>query len=297
VFAGIGGVASSASIARQWLDIGEPFEVVREYTLPRYVDGDTLCVVASYSGNTEETLSALQDARDKGAQVVVISHGGRLRDIATEAGLPFLQLPDTGEPRYAVWYVVKALAVIFDRCGLTQGKAAELEAQAEWYAGQLGKWRPDIATGQNEAKRIALELAGKSVVIYTGPELGPVAHKWKIGFNENAKHVAWCNQYPEFNHNEFLGWTKQPVNKPYAVIDIRSSLDHAQIQKRFEVSERLLSGVRPAPVVVRPEGEDRLRQMMYAIGLGDFTSIYLALLSGLNPADASITDTLKKELA
>ena len=82
----------------------------------------------------------------------------------------------------------------------------------------------------------AVNCAGNSPVIYAGPELFPAAYKWKISFNENAKNVAWCSYYPEFNHNEMLGWTSHPTEKPYAVIDLRSSLDHERIRKRFEVS-------------------------------------------------------------
>jgi glucose/mannose-6-phosphate isomerase len=199
--------------------------------------------------------------------------------------------------RYPIWYMLKAIATVFDRCGLTQGRVAELESQQEWFRGQLARWRPDVATTQNEAKRTALELAGKSVAVYAGPKLAPAAYKWKININENAKQLAWWGQYPEFNHNEFTGWTRQPVSKPYAVIELRSGLEHERITKRFEVSERLLSGRRPAPIVVAPEGEDLLQQYMYLFGLGDYVSVYLALLSGVDPTPLETVDKLKKELS
>ena len=125
---------------------------------------------------------------------------------------------------------------------------------------------------------------GKSPVIYAGPKLFPAAYKWKISFNENAKQVAWTNQYPEFNHNEFMGWTKQHVDKTYDVIDLRSKLEHPRVQKRFEVTERLLSGMRPAPIVVEAEGETLLQQLLWVFALGDFVTLYTALLIGLNPA-------------
>lgn len=114
--------------------------------------------------------------------------------------------------------------------------------------------------------------------------------------NENAKNVAWVNQYPEFNHNEFIGWSSHPTQKPYAVVEIRSNLEHERIQKRFVVTERLLSGKRPAPLAVEPQGETVLQQLLWTANLGDFTSLYLALLNGLNPTPVDLVEKLKAEL-
>ncbi|HSD56425.1 MAG TPA: SIS domain-containing protein, partial [Candidatus Saccharimonadales bacterium] len=158
-------------------------------------------------------------------------------------------------------------------------------------------WLPDVPTSKNPAKQLAQELIGKSVVIYSGPKMYPAAYKWKIGFNENAKQVAWVNQLPEFNHNELTGWTKQPVEKPYAVIDLRSSLEHPRIQKRFEVGTRLLSGMRPQPNVVQAEGETTLDHLAWLIVFGDFVGIYLAILNGLNPVPLEMVDKLKQALS
>src|SRR5690606_25590809 len=120
----------------------------------------------------------------------------------------------------------------------------------------VSSWAPEVPTSQNTAKLLALELMGKTIVVYAGPKLFPAAYKWKISFNENAKNVAWCNEIPEFNHNEYLGWTSHPLKKPYAVVDLRSDREHLRIQKRFEVTERLLSGKRPSPEVVEVRGDD-----------------------------------------
>ena len=133
--------------------------------------------------------------------------------------------------------------------------------------------------------------------MYSGSLLAPAAHKWKISFNENAKNVAWAGEYPEFNHNEFLGWSSHPVDKPYKIVDLRSSFDHPQITKRFEVSDRMLSGKRPAAQVVQLQGETVLDQMIYGMGLGVFPSLYLALLNGLNPTPVDLIEKLKAELA
>jgi glucose/mannose-6-phosphate isomerase len=157
-------------------------------------------------------------------------------------------------------------------------------------------WVPTVPTDKNYAKQIALDVIGNSAVIYAGPKLWPAAYKWKISFNENAKHIAWTNEFPEFNHNEFMGWTEQPVQKPYAVIDLRSSLEHPRVQKRFEVTERLLSGKRPAPIAVDVQGGTLLEQLLWAIALGDFVTLYTALLNGLNPAPVDLIEKFKKSL-
>ena len=298
VLAGMGGSALAADILRVCPGLNRPFEIVRGYTLPQYVGADTLFVASSYSGNTEETIAALREAESKKARIVIIAAGGKLQEIANDKGYPFFKIPSGFQPRMAVYYNYAGLTRLMESCGLiAEGSMEELGRTANWLKNHFVNWVPTIPTKQNQAKQIALELMGKSVVIYAGPEIGPAAYKWKINCNENAKNVAWCNQLPEFNHNEFLGWTSHPTQKPYAVVDLRSNLDNAQIQKRFEVSAKLLSGRRPEPIVVQAQGETQLEQLFWTIYLGDFVSLYLALLNGLNPSPVELIERLKKELA
>jgi glucose/mannose-6-phosphate isomerase len=298
VYAGMGGSALAADLVPTWPGIGEPFQVVRDYELPPYVDADTLVIVASYSGNTEETLSALDDAEAKGAQIAVITGGGKLYDRAVEKNYPLLVLPKAAQPRYAVFYNFRALVDVLALANLVDGvkAVAELERAAAFLAESTLGWRPDVPAAQNPAKQLAQELIGKSLAIYGGPKMYPAAWKWKIGCNENAKQVAWAGRYPEFNHNEFLGWSKQPTDKPYAVIDLRSSLEHPRVLRRFEVSARLLSGMRPEPHIVQAEGDTILKQLLWTMNFGDFVTIYLALLNGLNPAPVDMIEKFKKEL-
>src|SRR4029079_5463739 len=113
--------------------------------------------------------------------------------------------------------------------------------------------------------------------IYAGPKLFPAAYKWKISFNENAKNVAWCKQFPEFNHNEFIGWSSHPVDKTYSVIELRSQYEDDKIIKRYELSDKLLSGRWPHPISIEiPRGGSVIEDLAWAIALGDFVSIYLA---------------------
>jgi glucose/mannose-6-phosphate isomerase len=296
VLSGMGGSALSAYTAQDWLSLNVPFEICRSYDAPGYVGPDTLFIASSHSGNTEETLSALKQAMEKQATIVVIASGGELERIARESGYTFLRLPANFQPRQVVFAGLKALAVLFDAYGLTDGAVTELTTVSTKLQAGAASYVPTQPTAQNLAKQIALECMGKSVVIYSGPKLASAAYKWKISVNENAKQIAWWNQYSEFNHNEFLGWTGAPEQKPYTVIELRSILEHPQIQKRFEISAKLLSGKRPAPIVVEAEGETALEQLLRTMVLGDFVAIYLALLGNVNPTPIDLIERLKHDL-
>jgi len=303
VVAGMGGSGLAAKAFKSWPGLAVPYEVTQGYELPDYVTDTTLLICSSYSGNTEETVTVLERALDNDFPektkpiVVVIASGGKLAAIAKEKQLPFIQLPTGYQPRMTFGYQLRALVELFEQTSLLSGVLPQLHTAAQQLSEQTKTWRPDVAAKDNQAKQIAQELMGKSVVVYSGPLLSPVAYKWKINVNENAKQIAWCNQLPEFNHNEFLGWTEQPVQKPYAVVDLRSNLEHPRIQKRFEVTERLLSGKRPAPIVVQAQGETLIQQLLWTITLGDFVSVYLALLNGLNPTPVDLIEKLKAAMA
>lgn len=298
VFAGMGGSALAAQLACTWPGFSVPFIISRDYSIPGFTSDQTLFIASSYSGNTEETLEALQQAEAVGAKIVVIAAGGKLAEIAQEKNYPLALLPQVTQPRYAVLYGFKALVSILQSFNLVDPSyvSNELQSAVETLKAATTEWRPDVATEHNYAKQLALDIVGKSVVVYGGPLTYPAAYKWKISFNENAKNIAWVNQYPEFNHNEFLGWTSHPLDKPYAVIDLRSNFEHAQVQKRFVVSERLLSGRRPAPLVVNAVGSTLLDQLLWLVALGDFVSLYVALLNGLNPTPVDLIEKFKKEL-
>lgn len=301
VVAGMGGSGLAAKVVRSWPGVPVHYEVVQDYDLPDHASDNTLVIFSSYSGNTEEVLSVFDQAMARPdnlrPMMVVIASGGKLIELAKQHNLPYIQLPDGYQPRMTLGFQFRALLEVIESTGRLHGSLPLLMAAGEWLHNQMNSWLPTVPTKDNQAKQIALEIIGKSAVIYAGPKLAPAAYKWKISFNENAKHVAWWNQYSELNHNEFMGWTKQPVDKPYAVVELRSNLEHPQIQKRFTVTERLLSGLRPAPIVVTPEGEDLLEQLVWTIALGDFVSLYTALLNGINPTPVDLIEKLKVELA
>lgn len=297
VLGGMGGSALYAVFLNSWPGLSVPFEISRNYSVPAYVNQNTLFIASSYSGNTEETLAALDEAEQKQAQIVVLAAGGKLAERAERSGYPLIRVPSGIQPRMSSFYCLSGLVQLLEPLGLApKGSLQELREAGDWLGQQTRAWAATVPTTNNPAKQLAQELMGKSVVVYSGPKLAPAANKWKICMNENAKNVAWWNQLPEFNHNEFIGWSSHPTDKPYAVVDLRSDLEHPRVQKRFEVTERLLSGKRPAPEVVQVQGDTVIKQLLWTAVLGDFTSIYLALLNGLNPTPVDLVEKFKTEL-
>lgn len=298
VYAAMGGSALAARISTSWPKYNVPFEIVTDYHMPAYVGHKTLVIAASYSGNTEETISAYHEARQKGAQVVVIASGGKLIELAQADGVPYIVLPTAAQPRFAALYCFKALIDILESAGLVSAEDMEQELAhaADYLENAIKNWLVDVPTAQNPAKQLALDIVGTSPVVYAGAALGPAAYKWKISFNENAKNIAWVGSYPEFCHNEFIGWSAAPVEKPYSVIDLRSSFDYERITKRFEIVDRLLSGKRPAAQVVQAEGDTLLCQLVWTIAFGDFVSLYVGLLNGIDPTPVDLVEKLKAEL-
>lgn len=298
VIAGMGGSALAATFITAWPGLAVPFEVNRTYSVPDYVNEKTLFVASSYSGNTEETLSALAQAEQKNAQIVVISAGGKLAQLAKEKSYPLFTLPTGLQPRMAVFYNYAALIQLLVQAGLVEDAAkTELRKTATVIKESALQWKPDVPTNQNQAKQIALELVGKSSVIYASSQMFSAAYKWKININENAKNIAWCNQLPELNHNEFLGWSSHPINKPYAPIFLQSSLDHPRVTKRFALTKKLLSGKMPEPIIVEAQGDTILEQLLWTVVLGDFVSLYLAMLNNIDPTPVALIEKLKSELA
>ena len=298
VYSGMGGSALAAQLAMTWPGFDLPFEISKNYELPRYVNENTLVILSSYSGNTEETLYSMDDAEKKGAKIYVIGNGGQIIDRAKDKNYPYVLVPEAKQPRYSVFCQLMCIVGILEALGMVQAESVknELENAKEMLKEQAGKLISTVPLKENLAKQLATEVSGKSVVIYSGPKMSPAAYKWKISFNENAKQIAWYNVLPEFNHNEFIGWTEQPVIKPYCVLDLRSSLDNPRVQKRFEITERLLSGKRPKAISINLVGDTHLEQMLYAVMLGDFASIYAAILTGVNPISVDLIEKLKEEL-
>lgn len=299
VVAGMGGSGLAAKVLKIWPGLSVPLTVMQDYELPAHITKNTLLICSSYSGNTEEEVNVLKQATHElmdinlRPQVVVVASGGLLLDAAKRDSIPYIALPSGLQPRMTFGYQLRALVEILQQTPLLNAAQEQLVPAGDWLKGITEDWGPTVPTASNYAKQLALDIAGKSAVIYAGTLLGPAAYKWKISINENAKNIAWWDVLPEFDHNEFLGWTSHPIEKPYAVIELRSNLENPRVQKRFEIGERLLSGMRPSPLVIEVNGDTVLKQLIWAIALGDFVSIYLALLNGVDPTPVDLLEKFK----
>ncbi|MCA9344659.1 bifunctional phosphoglucose/phosphomannose isomerase [Candidatus Saccharibacteria bacterium] len=298
VYAGMGGSALGASLSSAWPGYNRPFEIIRGYDLPSYVGPETLVICSSYSGNTEETLSCLQQAIKSKSTVMVIAGGGKLVELAKDNKLPLVVLPKISQPRYAVLANFLATVRVIEQAKLSDTKQMDktIVATAKYLKQLQTDWLPLVPVARNKAKKLALDLLGTSPVIYSGPRLASAGYKWKISFNENAKNVAWQGVYPEFSHNEFIGWSSHPISKPYSIIDLVSDFDHPQINKRIKISAKLLSGNRPHPYTVHIKAKNVLEELLGSVLYGDFVTIYLALLNGVNPTPVELVEKMKKEL-
>lgn len=300
VIVGMGGSALGALLTKAWLksEIAVPFEVVRAYDLPAYVDYNTLVIASSYSGNTEETLSGLEQARLKGAQLAIIMAGGKLEEIAEKYSIANVLLPSGLPQRMTVIYGLRAITALLSHFSvLNLDRFQEIADIADWLEEESREWSSAVSTDKNYAKQLALLSVGKTALFYGGDITAPLAYKWKISWNENAKNVAFWNELPEFDHNEFIGWTSHPIDKPFVVFDLVSKFEDPQILKRFEIGDRLLSGKRPKAITIALKGESVIAQLLWGSILADFVSVYVAILNGVDPTPVALIEKLKSELA
>ena len=300
VVTGMGGSALAALLVKVLLQpkLTVSFDIVRSYDLPGYVNEHTLVIASSYSGNTEETLSALAQAQQKGAQIAIIASGGKLIESADAQNIAHVTLPAGVQPRMAMLYNLRGLLALLETFGVIDGELNQQVADLSgWLESETAKWVPEVPTIQNYAKQLAYEAIGKTPVFYGGALTAPLAYKWKISWNETAKNLAFLNEYSEFNHNEFMGWVSHPVEKPFVVFDILSSFERPRILQRFELTDKLLSGKRPAAKTIQLQGDTLLAQFLWGAILADFASTYAAVLNGVDPTPVVLIEKLKQELA
>ena len=299
VVVGMGGSAIGGDLVRTYCRDASPVpvSVVRDYTLPASVGEGALVIASSYSGGTEETLAAFDEAAARGAAIYAITSGGELRRRAERMGLPHVVIPGGMQPRAALGYSLGAVLRIADKLGLCSVPEAEFSEALDVMHARVAALSDPNA---NDALELARKLHGKIPVVYTGPGLmEAVGVRWRNQIQENAKQLAFGNQFAELNHNEIMGWERAPeaVRALLHVVVLRDPGDHAQIQKRIDVTRDLLRGQAAGWSECSPEGEGRLARMLSAIQLGDFVSFYLAMLVGVNPTPVETIQQLKRTLA
>jgi glucose/mannose-6-phosphate isomerase len=300
VVTGMGGSALAALLVKVLLQskLKIPLDIVRSYDLPGYVNRNTLVIASSYSGNTEETLSALAQAQEKDSQIAIIASGGKLIEIAESEGIAHVTVPSGVQPRMAMLYNLRGLLALLETFGVIDKELnEEVKNLSGWLESETAKWVPEVPTTENYAKQLAYEAVGKTPIFYGGALTAPLAYKWKISWNETAKNLAFWNEYSEFNHNEFMGWASHPIEKPFVVFDILSSFERPRILQRFELTDKLLSGKRPAAKTIQLQGDTLLAQFLWGAILADFASTYAAVLNGVDPTPVVLIEKLKQELA
>jgi glucose/mannose-6-phosphate isomerase len=300
VILGMGGSAIGGDLARSLtiLESRAPIMLCRDYDVPGFVDEHTLVIASSYSGDTEETLSAFQQARERKAKLLALTTGGKLRQLAENTGIPLYLFSYKSQPRAALGHSLVPLIGIFQKLGLVSDKSADLLESIK----VMGELQSEISEGvpleKNLAKQLASAFYNHLPVIYGSGILSEVARRWRGQVSENAKAWAFFELLPELNHNAIAGYEFPPqLGKEIVVVLLTCSHDHPRTKVRFGVTEKLLwrSGVRSVRVQAR--GLSPLAQMFYTVHLGDFVSYYLALLYRADPTSIPAIEYLKGELA
>jgi len=298
---GMGGSAIGGDLVRAYLNsrLLVPFQICRDYNLPEYVDDETLVITSSYSGNTEETLSALDDALQRKAMIAALSTGGLLKDVADLNDIPLVLLPPGLQPRAALGYSFVPILVFLEKIGLIKGVQKDVEIAIRRLKELREKYIEDTPVLSNPAKRMAQRMHGKIAVIYGGPGwTGVVALRWKGQICENSKNMAFSNLFPEACHNELVGWS-DPIKAHAAhlmVVMLRDMDDHAKVRKRMNIVKDVIERLEIEVVDVHSMGDNSLERMFSLIQLGDFTSYYLAILNGVDPTPVALIESLKKAL-
>lgn len=295
IVCGMGGSAMAGEIAKRFAQI--PLFVNRSYDLPVFIDRHTLLVAISYSGNTAETLSSLDQGIGRYASILCISSGGKMGEISKAQGIPLLKIPSGYQPRAAMGHLALPLLVTLSRVGL-------LEDIGPWVTllQELDRVRArctaTVPIEENPAKRLAHTLSGRIPLIYgTVDNTDLVAMRWKTQINENAKQPAFWNVFPELNHNEILALVGADLLANQYVLLLQNGYDLPENCNRVEIMMALFEKNKVPFTEVKAEGESELAQVLSQIYLGDYVSYYLALLNEVDPTPVVLIEEFKQALA
>lgn len=291
LISGLGGSGIGGTIAAEIVAAEARIPIItnNNYFIPNFVDDETLFVACSYSGNTEETVSATELAYEQGAKIVVISSGGKLKELAEKHHWDLIEIPGGQPPRASfglsfpeVLYALHAHGVI--------SKKFEKDLEAA-----INLLDNNEASILKEAREVTEKLFGKIPVIYAADGFGGVATRFRQQINENAKMLCWHHVIPEMNHNELVGWRTK--NNDLAVVLFRNETDFKNIQKRMEISKETFVAYTNTTVEIWSKGESDLQRALYLIHIGDWISFFLGEKKGVDIMEVKVIDHLKGELA
>ncbi len=295
---GMGGSAIGGDLAAALLadELKVPMGVHRDYGVPGYVGRDSLVIASSYSGDTEETLSGFEQARKRGARVLCLTTGGRLAELGRAASYPVITFSYEARPRAAVGYSLGLVFGVLAKLGFVRDLSADIETALA----ELRKLEERVHEGArtNDAKRLAIALAGKIPFVYGAGALGVMARRVKGQWNENAKNWSAFDVMSELNHNAVVGFPNPPVaREALAVLLLRSDRDNPRHRVRFEVTKELLDRVGIPHHTLQFPGSSLLSEVLQLVLFTDYVSFYVALLNGADPSPNTSIDYLKERLA
>ena len=298
---GMGGSAISGDIVSAYLsrELKVPFAVIRNYDLPAWVGKGTLLFIVSYSGNTEESVSCLNEGIKRNVGIFGISSGGQVMSICNEHGLNHVGIPAGWPPRSAVGYLVTPIMKVLEILGYAVTKASEMVGTT---VPLLIKLRDSYLKETdkdegNELSRIAGLLKNHMLMIYAPPELEPAAKRWMCQMNENGKVLAHWGIIPEMNHNELVGWGGDELANRYAAVFLTHENIEQRIERRIELTCEIIRGRQIPAFILNVPGKNAGEALMAALYLGDICSLYLAGARGMDPSPVKMIDHLKKCLA
>jgi len=290
--AGLGGSGIGANFVAEFINksCSIPYNVGKGYSIPAYVDENTLAVCSSYSGNTEETLNAFNQMIGRGCKIVIISSGGKLIEEAKERGLDYIQVPGNWpSPRACLGYSVVQQLYMLNKLGfISDSFKSELKSSID-----LIKF--DIEDVKKAAKSVADKIYDKIPVIYTTDRMEAVAVRFRQQINENSKMLCWHQVIPEMNHNELVGWTE--AHPELAVIYLRNHDDFKRNQMRIEINQEIISKHCPTIIDIYSKGNSLIEKALYLVHLGDWITWYMSEHKKVDSIEVNVIDYLKSELA
>jgi len=272
--------------------------VHRGYDLPLWVDEKTLVIASSYSGNTEETISAFSQSLSTKAKKLAITTGGRLQELAIENAIPIYMFSYRSEPRAAFGYSFFTILAFLNTLGIIDLIPEMVDDAIATLGNLCTEWGPDIPTESNPAKEMAIDLYSTFVVIYGTGIFAKVANRWKTQLNECSKTWAHSESLPELNHNEVVGYRfPRWLSNKTSVVMLRPDEIHHQLKLRYDITQELIEKAGMKCLIVDCSGKSRLSRLMNAVLFGDYVSYYLAILNRVDPSPVEEIDYLKHRLS
>lgn len=300
VIAGMGGSAIGGDLLAAYLESTSrvPLIVHRDYDLPAFARGpETLVIASSHSGNTEETLTAFQRAREGACRILAVCTGGKLAQSAGESGVPVWRFEHKGQPRSAVGFSFGLLLAALSRLGFIPDPEKELTEALAAMRAQQARLRADVPVVQNPAKRIAGQLMGRWVTVFGAGVLVPVARRWKSQLNELAKAWGQFDMLPETDHNTLAGILHPQEHLPRMVaLFLRGPADRPRHRLRLDLTRKafMLEGINTD--YIDAQGNAPLANQWTALHFGDYTAYYLAMAYGVDPTPIQPIEAFKMNL-